>query len=436
MSIIRTEKHQFDYSSNVVSQEDSEIVLSVRNLSKKFCKSLKRGMLYGMLDLTKNMLGIKSDNSYLRKTEFWALDNISFDLRNGEGLGLLGANGSGKSTLLRVINGIFPPDNGIVKIRGRVGGLISIGVGFHPHMTGRENIYLNGTILGMTKKEIDYKFKSIVEFSEIGDFLDTPVNAYSSGMRVRLGFAIAINSEPDVLLIDEVLAVGDVSFRNKCLRKLHTIRESGKAIIFVSHTLRYMKDLSQKILLLDKGKTVFYGDKDEALSKYHAIIRETTLRSLNVKIDNHDSDRSYATQAIEIVDHGLLNNQDHVVRKITEKEDIVLYFDLNVHKDIVNSSIYISILDLKGDYLITYNTGDDRHFKKGYKYRLKIRYFSPKLKAGVYKPLLYLSNTRTAEEYLRDFNLNYFVIDGDVKRNDEGLISCQSDLEIMNEGSL
>jgi lipopolysaccharide transport system ATP-binding protein len=193
------------------------------------------------------MFGIQVKTYCLRKDEFWALDNISFNLKKGESLGIIGVNGSGKSTLLRLITGIFPPDMGRIAIRGKVGALIAVGAGFHPHMTGRENIYLNGTILGMTRKELNEKMDEIISFADIGDFLDAPVNTYSSGMRVRLGFAIAVHCEPDILLVDEILSVGDLAFRNKSMRKMAEFREKANALIFISHNLEQVRNLCSKV---------------------------------------------------------------------------------------------------------------------------------------------------------------------------------------------
>jgi lipopolysaccharide transport system ATP-binding protein len=191
----------------------SDTLIKVEGLHKKFCQSLKRSMFYGTIDATKSMLGLPIKNADLRKKEFWALQDINFELKQGEKVGVLGANGSGKSTLLRLLNGVFPPDVGKITLNGRIGALIAVGAGFHPHMTGRENIYLNGTILGMTRKEIEKKFNEIVDFAEIGDFIDSPVATYSSGMTVRLGFSIAVHGKVEIMLVDEILAVGDLAFQ-------------------------------------------------------------------------------------------------------------------------------------------------------------------------------------------------------------------------------
>ncbi len=250
-----------------------DVLLSVRNVSKKFCKRLRRSMAYGIWDLGKDLLGIRPKSSGLRKEEFWSLDDINFELRRGEVLGLIGANGSGKSTLLRLIAGIFPPDKGEIAMRGRVGALIAVGAGFHPHMSGAENIYLNGAVLGMTREEIDATFDDIVEFSGIGDFLNAPVSAYSSGMRVRLGFSIATAVQPDILLIDEILAVGDAKFRNKCYNRIGEIR-GNTATIFVSHHVTQVAQVCSRCLLLDKGRVVHVGGVPEGVARYLATSPE------------------------------------------------------------------------------------------------------------------------------------------------------------------
>jgi lipopolysaccharide transport system ATP-binding protein len=256
----------------IPSSDRNEVVVSAKNISKKFCKTLKRSMAYGIAELSKNLMSIKPDSTELRKDEFWAVDDVSFKLRRGEVLGLIGVNGSGKSTLLRLLAGIFPPDRGEISVKGNVGALIAIGAGFHPHMTGSENIYLKGTILGMTREEIDSKFQEIVNFAEISDFLDAPVSTYSSGMRMRLGFAIAAHINPDVLLIDEVLAVGDVGFRGKCINAINSITKNA-AVIFVSHQLSEIARICTKIIVLHHGKAVYQeNDINLGIEHYYSLL--------------------------------------------------------------------------------------------------------------------------------------------------------------------
>ncbi len=210
-------------------------MITVQNAGKKFSRSLNRSMLYGAVDILQSIGGFLPDSSRLRQDEFWAVEDVSFELKKGETLGIIGPNGSGKTTFLRMLNGIFMPDKGSIEVIGRVGGLIQVGAGFHPMLSGRENIYINGSILGMTKKEIDANLQSIIDFADIGDFLEAPVKHYSSGMFVRLGFAVAIHCRPDILLIDEILAVGDKNFQLKCYQKMNDIRKQGVTIILVSH---------------------------------------------------------------------------------------------------------------------------------------------------------------------------------------------------------
>ena len=203
-------------------QEEKDVLIKVEHLSKKFCKDLKTSLWYGVKDLYSNITG-NSKVRALRPKEFWAVKDINFELRRGECLGLIGHNGAGKSTLLKILNGLINPDEGKITIKGKVGALIELGAGFNPILSGRENIYNNGAILGFTKKEIDNKVEAIIDFSEIREFIDMPVQNYSSGMKVRLGFAVAAQMEPDVLIIDEVLAVGDLGFVLKCFKTIDTI---------------------------------------------------------------------------------------------------------------------------------------------------------------------------------------------------------------------
>lgn len=188
------------------------------------------------------------------KEHFQAVNDVSFTVEQGESVGLMGLNGSGKSTLLKVINGVMRPDKGIVRTRGRIAGLIATGAGFHPQLTGRENLYLNGAILGMSEKEINRKFDQIVDFANIGKFLDTPVSHYSSGMYARLGFSIAVHVDADIFLADEVLAVGDRPFKEKCLRKMQEIRQEGTTIFYVSHATSSVRAMCDRVLILESGR--------------------------------------------------------------------------------------------------------------------------------------------------------------------------------------
>lgn len=249
-----------------------DVLIRVENVSKKFCRDLKRSLWYGVKDIASELAGQSKKDHALRKGEFWAVKDVSFELRRGECLGLIGHNGAGKSTLLKMLNGLIKPDKGRITMHGRVGALIELGAGFNPILTGRENLYINGQILGFSKKEIDQKFDAIVDFAEVGEFIDTPIQNYSSGMKVRLGFAIASQMEPDVLLIDEVLAVGDIAFRIKCLNRLSELL-SNCAVIFVSHNMQQIARISNAALLM-KGGTVAGHSSDihRIIEKYFELI--------------------------------------------------------------------------------------------------------------------------------------------------------------------
>ena len=198
---------------------------------------------------------------------FKALDDVTFDVHEGETVALLGFNGSGKSTLLKLISGVLRPDGGRIRTRGRVAGLIEVGAGFHPDLTGRENVFLNGAILGMTKKQIEDAYDSIVEFSEIPDFMDTEVKFYSSGMFLRLAFAVAVHSDPEVFLIDEILAVGDEPFQRKCLDEIRGLSDQGKTLVIVSHDLNMVSDLCERGVLLEKGVKVADGPSKDVVRR-------------------------------------------------------------------------------------------------------------------------------------------------------------------------
>lgn len=211
----------------------------------------------------------------------WALKNINFEVKDGERFGIIGKNGAGKSTLLKILSRVASPTKGSVRLKGRVASLLEVGTGFHPELTGRDNIFLNGSILGMTQTEIKKKFDSIVDFSGVERYIDTPVKRYSSGMYVRLAFAVAAHLEPEILIVDEVLAVGDAEFQKKCLGKMHDVSErEGRTVLFVSHNLQAIKNLCQKILILDNGEMFTLGQTEESLKIYNELVRGT-------KIDAH-----------------------------------------------------------------------------------------------------------------------------------------------------
>lgn len=259
-----------------------EILVKVENVSKKFCRNFKRSLWYGVQDVVWEMFGRQGERDQLRSGEFWSVENVSFKLTRGECLGLIGPNGAGKSTLLKMLNGLIKPDRGRITLHGRVGALIELGAGFNPILTGRENVYVNGSVLGLSKKEIDRKFDEIIEFSELEEFIDTPVQNYSSGMRVRLGFAIAAQMEPDILIIDEVLAVGDIGFRAKCYAKISEIIDNS-AVIFVSHQMQHINKLCNVSMVLNKGDMSYFGNAGQAISIYNDLFHFIEMENAGTK---------------------------------------------------------------------------------------------------------------------------------------------------------
>ncbi|MBX3092369.1 MAG: ABC transporter ATP-binding protein, partial [Cryobacterium sp.] len=208
------------------------------------------------------------------KDDFFALKDVTLDISAGQTVGLIGHNGSGKSTLLKTIGGILQPTAGIVQRRGQIAALLELGAGFHPDLTGRENIYMNGSILGLTKKQVREKFDDIIAFGDIGDFIDTQVKFYSSGMYVRLAFAIAVNVDPDILLVDEVLAVGDEAFQEKCMDRIRQFQREGCTIVLVSHTAAQIRDMCDRVVVLNHGNVIFDGDTEGGLSALRASFQE------------------------------------------------------------------------------------------------------------------------------------------------------------------
>lgn len=278
------------------TSEESDVLVRVDKVGKRFCRDLKKSLWYGMKDVASELLPTKNSNiqksgDSLRDDEFWANKDISFELRRGECLGLIGHNGAGKTTLLKMLNALIKPDEGTIEMRGRVGALIALGAGFNPILTGRENVYIAGSVLGLSKKEIDAKYDEIVEFAETEEFMGTPTQNYSSGMQVRLGFAVASSLEPDILIIDEVVAVGDVGFRTKCYNKINQLREKA-AVIFVSHNMSQVARLCGKSILLKQGKVSYLGETSRAIDEYNAqfesekgswqVIPDAIIHSVNI----------------------------------------------------------------------------------------------------------------------------------------------------------
>jgi len=369
-----------------------EPIITVKNIGKKYNINHQHGGYLTLRDImakafknpftflkkkTKEILGIET------KEIFWALKDVNFEVMKGEVIGIIGRNGAGKSTLLKILSQITPPTTGEIKINGTVGSLLEVGTGFHPELTGRENIFLNGAILGMKKKDIARKFDEIVKFADIEKFLDTPVKYYSSGMYVRLAFSVAAHMETDILIIDEVLAVGDAEFQKKCLGKMEEItRKEGRTILFVSHNIAAIKSLCEKCILLDNGKIIKQGETKEVLDNY--IKEKSTesngisdLSNLNLR-KNSNNNSLFKFNKISILNS---DNQNNGYIRLLESFNIILegsntkeFKDFSLAFDIKSSlgiTMFNSILNSKDLF-----TGD-KIGKKKFGIQFEVNYLPP-----------------------------------------------------------
>lgn len=285
-------------------------VIEAINVSKMYrinragSGSLRQDLQQAWLSFTKRKNGFFNSPEQVRKSELWALKDVSFQVEEGEVLGIIGPNGAGKSTLLKILSRITKPTEGIVKGRGRISSLLEIGTGFHHELSGRENIFLSGYMLGMTKHDIKQRFDEIVEFSGVEEFLDTPVKRYSSGMYVRLAFAVAAHLDPDILIVDEVLAVGDAEFQRKCIGKMKEVSEQkGRTILFVSHTMQAISNLCTRAMLLQKGRITASGAPQQVIEKYLGAYRETGWKYEWQNGEQAPGNEFITMRSVELVPH-------------------------------------------------------------------------------------------------------------------------------------
>ncbi|MFH7030167.1 MAG: ABC transporter ATP-binding protein [Heteroscytonema crispum UTEX LB 1556] len=330
-----------------VQTEDTQVLVSVQNVSKKFCRNLKRSLIYGVQDIAKELIGGNRKSDTLRPKEFWALKDISFQLRQGEALGLVGSNGAGKSTLLRIISGLIKPDTGSVKVRGRVAPLIALGAGFNPILTGRENIYANMSILGLSTQEIEERFQDVIEFAGIGDAIDAPVQTYSSGMAARLGFACAVHIEPDVLLIDEVLAVGDINFRMKCYQRLAKLREKGTAFILVSHNPHVVLNVCESSIYLAKGNLIASGETEAVIRQYE---EDFCLAGAEIPVGGLFLPEKQKSESlgVDIVSLFFKDEQGNLIAAPLCGEPAYLCVEYKANKQVDNANVGVLITALSG----------------------------------------------------------------------------------------
>lgn len=333
----------------------SEIAIRVENLSKRYRISLKE-------EINDTFVGaitaaVKNPFAKLKQLQrlsnfsgadrndqdiIWALNDVSFEVKHGDVLGVIGKNGAGKTTLLKILSKITPPTSGRVELNGRVASLLEVGTGFHPELTGRENIYLNGTILGMSKKEIDRKLEEIIDFSGVEKFIDTPVKRYSSGMRVRLAFSVAAHLEPEILLIDEVLAVGDTAFQKKSVGKIGEVSKEGRTVMFVSHNLATITALCDRGLLLDSGQAIADGTTEKVVSTYLSQIEGNKLVPLHLRKDRMGDGR------LRFISASVKNDSGKLVENVSSGQDVSFSFEYTLAEKELNGDINIGI-DISGN---------------------------------------------------------------------------------------
>lgn len=343
----------------------SNIVIKAQGLSKKYLishhsererytalRDVVSRKIKGAIDKTRQVLRGQQLLSGNEIEEFWALKNIDFEINRGDRVGIIGRNGAGKSTLLKVLSRITEPSTGRVEIRGRVASLLEVGTGFHPELSGRENIYLNGAILGMNRLEIKKKFDEIVDFAGIEKFLDTPVKRYSSGMYVRLAFAVAAHMEPEILVVDEVLAVGDAEFQKKCLGKMEDVSKSeGRTVLFVSHNLSTIKQLCNKGILLSHGKMLFEGDASQTIDKYLA----SNINSAKKKVFKKEI---LEDKEIQLVTARLSDSNNDAKDEFQIDESVYIHLEFLSQKSTSNAYGYIVIKNNMEQVMIESDTFD------------------------------------------------------------------------------
>jgi ABC-2 type transport system ATP-binding protein len=294
------------------------------------------------------------------RSDLWAVKDATFDVAAGEVLGVIGRNGSGKSTLLRMLAGVTAPSKGIVSVHGRIAPLISVGVGFHQELTGRENVYINGTVLGLSRREIDRRFDEIVDFADIAKFIDTPVKFYSSGMFVRLGFAVSVLSDPDILIVDEVLSVGDLAFQLKCMDRMMEIREAGTTIVVVSHNLNAVRGMCQRTLVMHDGDLRYDGDTPEAISLFHDLLGERRETEEGSMLDAADKVDISAT--IDRFD--VLGAAGETTRHVDSRDAVSFAVDITFTKPVENPILGLQIFNSAGVHVY----GDSTPWRGGASY--------------------------------------------------------------------
>jgi lipopolysaccharide transport system ATP-binding protein len=414
----------------------SKSIIKVENLGKSYLIAHEGRVRYTALRdvITQKAKSIFSKNSgKVSKEEFWALKNVNFEIKEGESVGIIGRNGAGKSTLLKMLSRITEPTKGRIEINGRVASLLEVGTGFHPELTGRENIFLNGAILGMNQAEIKKKFDEIVDFSGVEKFLDTPVKRYSSGMYVRLAFAVAAHLEPEILVVDEVLAVGDAEFQKKCLGKMDEVsKNEGRTVLFVSHNMGAVTSLCHRAIVMNNGSISFDGTVNKAINHYLHIGQQTQFsRYLNE-----------APQLTDILEVAIKNSEGELRTAFDFNEDITLEFKVRVQEKYRNAILGFRIKDQLERNVFTSEIELKDYLSEGGEYVFQTRIPSRTLVPNKYTPVLFLHVLNSELLSYLDGQINFDIEETGTdffqySGNDYGcvFIDCQWEIAIEKNDS-
>lgn len=400
----------------------ADIVIQAENISKQYRLGvINHGTLYrdlqswwarwrGQPDPNAEVvdaLGHRENPARIIGDRFYALDDVSFSVNQGDIIGIVGRNGAGKSTLLKIISRITAPTKGRIRLKGRIASLLEVGTGFHPELTGRENVYLNGAILGMSRREVARKFEQIVEFAEIGEFIDTPVKRYSSGMYVRLAFSVAAHLDPEILLVDEVLAVGDINFQKKCLGRMQEIGKDGRTILFVSHNVSAVKQMCNKGLLLNDGRSIRVGPTSDIISEY--VDHFNDHHAAEYVRDSEPDPASLAILRLAIC-----NAEGAVSNQIELTEDFIIEVDYVLGTSVSGLSVGLQII--LDDGLITVISLSDPEFaqerlnvREAGRYRSRVRIPKQILNTGRYRIRAGISSRFTVYDVVE--NVTFEVVD-------------------------
>ena len=383
---------------------EQDVLINVEGVSKKFCRDLKTSLRYGLADVRDEVLG-RPRTTELRPKEFWAVHDLGFQVRRGECLGLIGHNGAGKTTLLKTLNGLIKPDGGRIEIHGQVGALIALGAGFNPILTARENIYINASVLGLSKKKVDARIDEIIAFAEIEDFIDMPVQHFSSGMTVRLGFAVAaILIEPDILFLDEVLAVGDISFTIKCLNRVRELMRTS-AVVFVSHNMPLITSFCTRVVVMDHGHCVL--DTEEiglAVNHYFGLAKNTVQISGSGQASVMDLSLAADGVAVEGDTPTLLQGQEVTATlRVSIEKGQTAEVNLVIADATLTGLINIPVMDEQGSYIVI---GPGEH-------DLQVPLGVVELNAGLYSFIVGIRNATTNITLCRHQGLQPFRVHAD-----------------------